>query len=166
MASVSVSHLVLFIASLVIAAGVVGTVTTGVDRVSAAVEDGSLEATEQLRTDVTVISDPAAGVYDPNAGTDGNITLLVKNVGSQRLAPTGAGLDVVFDGQYVPPSAMTGTVVSVDGAAVWGPGDVLRLTIDIDQVEGIDALAAPSDHRVRIVVNGDEETFPFRVEEA
>ena len=166
MASVSVSHLVLFIASLVIAAGVVGTVTTGVDRVSAAVEDGSLEATEQLRTDVTVISDPAAGVYDPTAGADGNVTLLVKNVGSQRLAPTGDGLDIVFDGQYVPPSATTGVVVSVDGAAAWGPGDVLRLTVDLDRVEGVDALSASSDHRVHIVVNGDEETFPFRVEEA
>ena len=166
MASVSVSHLVLFIASLVIAAGVVGTVTTGVDRVSAAVEDGSVEATEQLRTDVTVISDPAAGVYDPTAGADGNVTLLVKNVGSQRLAPTGDGLDIVFDGQYVPPSATTGVVVSVDGAAAWGPGDVLRLTVDLDRVEGVDALAASSDHRVHIVVNGDEETFPFRVEEA
>jgi len=67
MASVPVSHLILFIASLVIAAGVVGTITTGVDRVSAAVEDAGLDATEQLRTDVTIISDANAGCTTPAA---------------------------------------------------------------------------------------------------
>ena len=164
MASVPVSHLVLFIASLVIAAGVVGTVTTGVDRVSAAVEDGSLDATQQLRTDVTVISDPTAGVYDPNAGTDGNVTLLIKNVGTQRLAPDGSGLDVVFDGHFIRPDATTGTVVSTPGATVWARGDVLRLTIDLDAVDGVTGLTSPSDHRVYITIHGDEERFLFRVE--
>ncbi|GAA0514754.1 flagellar protein FlaG [Halorubrum aquaticum] len=162
MASVPVSHLILFVASLVIAAGVVGTVTTGVDRVSAAVEDGSLDATQQLRTDVTVISDPNGGVYN---GTENNVTLLVKNTGTQRLAPDGSGVDVVFDGEYVRPDATTGELVSVDGATAWSRGDVLRLTIDLDVV-GVNPgeSSGTSDHRVYLTVNGDEELFQFRVE--
>ncbi|WP_050033235.1 flagellar protein G [Halorubrum halophilum] len=154
MASVPVSHLILFIASLVIAAGVVGTITTGVDRVSAAVDDAGLDATETLRTDVTIISDANAGVYD---ATEENVTLLIKNTGTYRLAPDGSDLDVVFDGQYVGPSAINGKLVSADAGAAWSRGDVLRLTIDTGQL-------ADGDHRVFVTVNGDEELFQFRVE--
>ena len=165
MASVPVSHLVLFVASLVIAAGVVGTVTTGVDRVSSAIDDGSLDATEQLRTDITVISDPNAGVYDASAGDDGNVTLLIKNTGTQRLHPDGSSIDVVFDGQFVRPDATAGEVVSSDGATAWSRGDVLALTIDLDGVDDVGPLDdEDSDHRVHLSVNGDEELFQFRVE--
>jgi len=163
MASVPVSHLILFIASLVIAAGVVGTITTGVDRVSAAVDDAGLDATEKLRTDVTIISDANAGVY--NASGQRNVTLLIKNTGTYRLAADGSGLDVVFDGQYVQPSALDGELVSADGGAVWSRGDVLRLTIDVGQLDDTaDGGLADGDHRVYVTANGDEELFQFRVE--
>jgi len=56
MASVSASHLIIFIASLVIAAGVVGTLTTGVDRVSSAIDDRSLDVTQQVRMDMACTS--------------------------------------------------------------------------------------------------------------
>jgi len=161
MASVPVSHLILFIASLVIAAGVVGTITTGVDRVSAAVEDAGLDATEQLRTDVTIISDASAGVYNEN----GNVTLLIKNTGTQRLNPDGSGIDVVFDGSYVRPSAIEGELVSAGPGAAWSRGDVLRLTIDTNQLgETNSGLDPGTDHRVYLTVNGDEELFQFRTE--
>jgi flagellar protein FlaG len=161
---VPVSHLILFIASLVIAAGVVGTITTGVDRVSAAVEDAGIDATEQLRTDVTIISDASAGVYNDSSD---NVTLLIKNTGTQRLNPDGSGLDVVFDGAYVPPNATDGELVSAGDGAAWDRGDVLRLTIDVNQLEGTsDGLAAGTDHRVYLTVNGDEELFQFRTEDS
>ena len=161
MASVPVSHLILFIASLVIAAGVVGTITTGVDRVSAAVDDAGLDATEQLRTDVTIISDPSAGVYN---ASEGNVTLLIKNTGTYRLAPDGSDLDVVFDGAYVRPNALSGDLVSAGGANAWSRGDVLRLTIDVSEIDGVSGGLADGDHRVFLSVNGDEELFQFRVE--
>ncbi|MDZ5811073.1 flagellar protein G [Halorubrum sp. AD140] len=163
MASVPVSHLILFIASLVIAAGVVGTITTGVDRVSGAVEDAGLDATEQLRTDVTVISDASAGVY--NESGEENVTLLIKNTGTYRLAPDGSGLDVMFDGAYVPRDATEGELVSAGSGAAWSRGDVLRLTIDVSRLDGTDEGLEPgTDHRVYITVNGDEELFQFRTE--
>ena len=163
MASVPISHLILFIASLVIAAGVVGTITTGVDRVSAAVDDAGLDATEQLRTDVTIISDASAGVYN---ASEGNVTLLIKNTGTYRLAPDGSGLDVVFDGAYVPPSATTGELVSADDGAAWSRGDVLRLTVNATALDGTSGGLENGDHRVYVTVNGDEELFQFRVEGA
>ncbi|MGQ3329800.1 MULTISPECIES: flagellar protein G [Halorubrum] len=161
MASVPVSHLILFIASLVIAAGVVGTITTGVDRVSAAVDDAGLDATETLRTDVTIISDASAGVY--NVNDQHNVTLLIKNTGTYRLAPDGSDLDVVFDGRYVPPSAIDGKLVSADAGAAWRRGDVLRLTINTNALEGTSGGLDDGDHRVYVTANGDEELFQFRV---
>lgn len=162
MASVPVSHLILFIASLVIAAGVVGTVTTGVDRVSSAVDDAGLDATEQLRTDVTVISDANAGVYN---ASEANVTLLIKNTGTYRLAPDGSGLDIVFNGRFVTPAATHGELVSAGSGAAWSRGDVLELTIDVSAIDGYeDGLDPGTDHRVFLSINGDEELFQFRTE--
>lgn len=157
MASVSVSHMVLFVASLVIAAGVVGTVTAGVDRVNAAVQAGSVDAAQDMRTDVTVISDAgsADAVYDAETET---ITLLVKNTGTQRLPPDGSGIEVLLNGGYVDPDRTSGEVLTAPDSGAWTRGDVLELTIDQSLGSG--------DHRVVLIVNGDEETFQFRLTEA
>lgn len=150
MASVSISHLILFIASLVIAASVAGTMTTGVDRLTGAIDDESLDMAETVRSDVEVISDAGAGVY--NLSGEETVTLLVKNTGSNTLPVDATAFDVLLDGQYevnVTVSAVTATADS------WRPGEVVRLEI------GAPGLAA-GDHRVRLVVGGDEEVFRFR----
>ena len=76
----------------------------------------------------------------------------------------------MFDGVFVPPDAQDGQVVSVDGATAWSRGDVLELTIDLDEVDGVaddeNLDEEDSDHRVHLTVNGDEELFQFRVEES
>lgn len=151
MASVSISHMVIFIASLVIAAGVVGTMTTGVDRVNSAIDDGSIDASEQLRTDLTVISDAGSEVYDAQEDT---LTLLVKNTGTQPLPPDGAKLDVLVNGQYVVPDDLETEVVNGPNDA-WSRSEVLRLEIHEQALE-------EGDHRVHLTINGEEETFRFR----
>lgn len=151
MASVSISHMVIFIASLVIAAGVVGTMTTGVDRVNEALEDNSIDASEQLRTDVTVISDAGGTVYD--SGND-TISLLVKNTGTQPLPPDGTNLDVIVNGQFVDPANVDATVLTGTGDT-WNRNDVLRLEIN---GQGL----STGDHRVKLTINGEEAVFRFR----
>jgi len=99
-----------------------------------------------------------------NASGQQNVTLLIKNTGTYRLAPDGSGLDVVFDGQYIPPSAADGELVSADNGAVWSRGDVLRLTINVNELDGTNGGLADGDHRVYVTANGDEELFQFRVE--
>jgi flagellar protein FlaG len=149
MASVSISHLILFIASMVIAAGVVGTFTGGVDRFSGAIEDRSLDVSEEVRTDIEVISDAGSPVY--NVSGDENVTLLVKNTGSRNLPPDPALVDVLVDGRYV-------SAVSVEpiGSTSWERHEVVRLHIDAGTL-------GPGDHRAKVVVDGDEEVFSFRV---
>jgi len=146
MASVSASHLILFIASLVIAAGVAGTFTQGVSRLSQGIEDQSLEVSEEVRTDIEVISDAGSPVYNNSTNT---VTLLVKNTGTSDLNNDSRFIEVLLDGRYRP--NVTTTVV--DGET-WRPTNVIRLEVTAELSSG--------DHRVKLIVNGDEEVFRFR----
>lgn len=150
MASVSISHLILFIASLVIAASVAGTMTAGVDRLTGAIDDESLDMAETVRSDVEVISDSGAGVY--NQSGEENVTLLVKNTGSNTLPVDAKAFDVLLDGRYEVNVTVSPVTADADS---WRPGEVVRLEID---APGLSA----GDHRVRLVVGGDEEVFRFR----
>lgn len=148
MASVSITHLILFIASLIVAASVAGVLTDEVGRLSEAINDQGLDASESVRTDVEVISDGGSGnVYD-DAGT--NVTLYVKNTGSQRLQASGDALDVLVDGAY-----QADVDVTVVDAETWGPNDVARVNVTVPG--GLDT----GDHRVKVIANGDEEVFEF-----
>ena len=150
MASVSTSHLILFIASMIVAASVSGVLIDGVQRLSMAVDDQSVDVSRNIRTDVEVISDPAAGnVYD-----DGNmtVTLYVKNTGSRRLAATANQLDVLVDGAYRTDVAVT---VVDDEDGTWDVGNVAEVVIGGKLGDG--------DHRVLLIVDGDREVFNFHV---
>lgn len=150
MASVSVSHMILFIASMLIAASVAGVFTDTVGQLSSAIDDQGLQVSEDVRTDVEIISDSGAdGIYD--AGTD-VVTLHVKNTGSESLAPEGRAINAFVDGRFVPPENVTVTLVG--GGTNWRPGDVVRVDLGGQDLTG--------DVRVKLVVNGDEEVFEFR----
>ena len=154
MASVSASHLIIFIASLVIAAGVVGTLTTGVDRVSSAIDDRSLDVSQQVRMDMAIISDPGA---DYTVGS--NLTIYVRNTGSQGVPIENAeSVDIVFNGQFVTNSHTTITDAN-SGDDVWRPGEVVEITIS--NAESRYDFGSGT-NRLVLTVNEDEETFEFR----
>lgn len=151
MAGASISHLVLFIASLLIAGTVVGAAFTGVDQFNDAMEDRSISAAEQLRTDIAIISDPASNaIYDGE-----NVTVLLKNVGETNLAADVRQVDVLLNGQYVAQADINATVVDGEPGR-WQTRDVLRLTIATDGL-------TDGDHRVSVSVNGVQEALNFRV---
>ena len=153
MASVSASHLIIFVASLVIAAGVVGTLTTGVERVSSSIDDGSLDVSQQIRMDMSVISDPG----EPSFNDDGNLVIHVRNTGSQSVPIDTSAFDIVLNGEF-----QTGeddfTIVDPNGEeTVWRPGGVVEITF-----EGTENTDLNTDNRLFLTVNGDEELFEFR----
>ncbi|WP_439028354.1 flagellar protein G [Haloarchaeobius sp. DT45] len=149
MASTSVSSLIMFIAAMLIAVSVAGTMVTNVGEVSSSIDAKSADAAQKIDTEVDIISDPGStAVYDGS----NTVTLLVKNTGNGRLPNETSNVDVLVDGQYVPDSDRTLTVV--DGSE-WRPGNVARLELDR-------SLSAGS-HRVVVIVNGDEEVFEFYV---
>jgi flagellar protein FlaG len=153
MAGASVSEMILFIAALVVAASVAGTLTTQVDRVSDSLDDRSLDLSQEIRTDVTVISDPGAPVHDRDG--NGNVTLYVRNTGSSSLPADAGTIDVFFDGSYQ--SALSVTVVKpTDATDSWPRGGVIELSFNVG------TLTDGSDHRVKLIVREDEELFEFR----
>ena len=147
MASVSASHLILFIASLVIAAGVAGTFTQGISRLSDGIDDQSLEVSEEVRTDIEVISDAGSPVYNNSTNT---VTLLVKNTGTADIPADSRFIEILVDGRY-----RTNVTITVVDGEMWQPNNVIRLEIGATDL-------TPGDHRVKLIVNGDEEVFRFR----
>jgi len=146
-ASVSASHLILFIASMMVAASVAGVFTNSIGQLSGALSEQGLDVSSDVRTDVEIISDSGSdAIY-----TDGTITLYVKNTGSERLAADPGQMDIFVDGQF----ATDYTVTRVDGSGAWRPGSVVRIDITQSLNSG--------DHRVQLIVNDDKEVFEFRL---
>lgn len=149
MADVSVPSLILFIASIVIAAGVAGVLIDTVTGISGALDDRGADVAENIRTDIEVISDSESNVYDDGSGT---LTLYVKNTGRRTIPATNESFDVIVDAQYR--TNVSVTVVD-GGSGEWTPHGVVEVQV------GDLALADGEDHRVRLAVSGDEETFRF-----
>ncbi len=150
MASVSTSHLILFIASLIIAASVAGTFTSGIQRLSGALGDRSYDVSSDVRSDVEIISDTGSdAIYNTNGNQ--NITILAKNTGSQNLKESADQVEVLLDGRY-----QTNVTVEVIDGTYWDVGNVVKITI------GRDTSLSSGDHRVKVIVNSDEEVLEFR----
>jgi len=146
MASVSVSHLILFIASMAIAASVAGVFTSSIGELSNAVSEQGLDVSSDVRSDVEIISDSGSD----NIYNSGTITIHVKNTGSETLSPVPGQIDVFVDGTFVSDYTVT---LEPDGGDSWRPGGVVRIEI----TQTLDG----GDHRLKLIVNGDEEVFEF-----
>jgi flagellar protein FlaG len=145
MASVSASHLILFIASMVIAASVAGVFTDTVGQLSTAISDQGLDVSSDIRTDFEIISDSgSSAIFD-----SGTITLHLKNTGSEVIPAEGDQMDVFVNGSFTTDL----TVTPLEGSVRWQPGEVVRLEIDENIGTG--------DHRIKVIINSDEEVFEF-----
>ena len=151
MSSVSASHLVIFIASIVVAAGVAGTLVTEVDRVSTSITDQSEGVEERIDTDIEVISDTGSpeSIYDAGAN---ELTLYVKNTGTTELQPDSNAIDVLIEGSFTSPES----VARADGSGTdrWPPGTVVEVT-----VAGVDI---SGETRVTVAVRDNEDAIRFR----
>jgi flagellar protein FlaG len=148
MADSTIPSLVMFIASIILAAAVSGVLINTVGGVSRAVDAQGGDLATNIETDVEIISDAGSPVYDDGTG---EVTLLVKNTGQRSLPADATVLDVMLDGQY----QTDVTVTEVTGAPEWGRGDVVEVVVGVGPLDA-------GDHRVKLVTRGDEEVFTFR----
>ena len=132
---------------MVIAAGVAGTFTNEVGRISGAIDDRALDVSEKLRTDIKIISDPGSEVWNSSTG---NVTVHIKNIGSTTLSSDDGQFDVFLDGIY-----QTDVSVTVVDGTEWRENNVVKLTFDSSSLSS-------GDHRLKVVVNGDEDVLVFR----
>lgn len=144
-AGASATQMIFFIASVIIALGVVGALFLNIQSISTSAAMGSKTISEQLRTDITVINDPA---IVPKSGN--TYTFYVKNTGKEDLSTR--YITVIVDGSLVPDGSLNKTILN---DAVWIPGDVLEINATVS--------IAPGSHSLRVITeNGIEDTFEFR----
>lgn len=147
MASVSVSHLIIFIAAMIVAASVAGLLTTTVNDISNAVEEEGFSTSDDIRSDIDIINDPGAGVYN---STDNEVTLYVKNTGSRELSAASGNIDVFVNGVF---TSVSDDNVTIRGdSEVWGRNDVVEITVSGDSVN-------PGQNRAKVVAGGGEDVF-------
>ncbi|GGM70372.1 flagellar protein FlaG [Halarchaeum rubridurum] len=149
MAGSSVSKLIIFIASLLVATSVAMTLTGSVIDLQGTLSQQGGNTADDIASDVTIVSDPGSpeAIYDDENET---VTLLVKNSGSKTLAADGGPIDVLVDGRYA-----NGTTVTDlgDGDGVWAPDETVRVTVNRD----LDAGA----HRATVLHGGTSSTIRF-----
>lgn len=162
MASVSISHAIMFIASLVVAAGVAGVLVAGVDQVGGSLADRSADVSDSISADVTIISDPGA----PDAiyrSADDELVLLVKNTGSTSLAADERQLDLLVNGQFVSEN-VTVERASDPADSSWPQNSVVRITVA--DASDRDLVTVDGDNRVVVDVEGNRDSIEFRLGES
>lgn len=157
MGSVSVSTLVLFIASLVVAAGVAGTLVTTVDDISSSAETTGDAISENIDTDFRIINDGKGDsfyVEDDEEGT-AEITLYVRNTGSTALHQDPDRIDVLVNGRLITDIEVSSTTDGADD--VWLETEVIEVVVRLDDQLG-------GDNRVTVSVNNVDRSVEFRAE--
>lgn len=151
MADVAVSTLLLFITSLIVAAGVAGVFATEVGQLTEDIDDLGLDASNKLRADIEIVSDTGSQVYDIDG--NGEIRVYVKNTGVRELPEDPAQIDVLVNGEFQPEADLDVTVLE---ASDWTPGIVVRIEI-------AEPGLATGTHRVKVGVDGATEVMEFTV---
>ncbi len=137
--STSATHIIFFIASVVLAASFVGIAASAIVNLSNGIEDRGDMLANQLSADFKIINDPERMSNNP-------LILYLKNTGKVPLSTQ--HITVLIDG------------IDVDNCTVnkdtWLPGETLKLTVNVN--------LSPGDHVVKVVLeNGISDTFYFRV---
>lgn len=148
MVSVPSTHLVLFIASIAVAASVAGAFTAEASRLSGTFEEVGLDLSDEVDTDIEIVTDLGAAVYQ--AETDG-LSVHVLNMGERTLSADPEQIDVFVDGTFQPSDELTVTVLD---ASSWSRDTVVRIDITEPGLSG-------GDHRIKVVVDGDAEVIEF-----
>jgi flagellar protein FlaG len=151
MSGVSATHLVIFIASIVVAAGVAGTLVTQVDRVSDSITDQTEGVEDQIDTDIQIISDTGDPGSIYNSSSD-ELSLYVKNTGETELQIERDTIGVLIEGQFKEPSNVTRVN---DDSVRWPSGSVVEITVNSVDIAG--------DTRITVAVNGNEDTIRLSV---
>lgn len=139
----------LFIAAILVAASLAGTVTEGTTQLGSALGDQSQQQAEAVDAEIEIVSDAGSpeSVYDHDTGT---LTLYAKNVGGSTLPADPDVISVLVNGEY-----QTDVEATVLDANSWGDGNLLRLRVDV-------SLQPRADTRVVVTPTGARDRFRFR----
>ncbi|WP_135609954.1 flagellin [Methanococcoides sp. AM1] len=150
-AETAITHMIFFIAAILIAMTVIVVMTSNVQSLTGATASSSKVLSEQIKTDITIISDPEIIPYN---STSKEYTFYAKNTGRTDLDTE--YLDVFIDGLYVDQENLEMDFFDQD--VLWRPGDTLEINMKVttEMTEG--------DHRILIAAeNGKSDSMDFRI---
>lgn len=153
MANTSISHLIMFIASLIIASSVAFAMTGSVLDLRNDLGNQGDAVASDLAVDAEIVSDPGSpkSIYNNSSKT---VTLLVENTGQKTLPLSKDAIDVLIDGEFA--NVTNVSEVGSSNTTKWEPGDVMRLQISRSLDSGR--------HRAKVIVGtGDTDTMAFYV---
>ncbi|OJH49590.1 flagellar protein G [Methanohalophilus portucalensis] len=147
-ADTAITHMIFFIAAVIIAVSVVAVLNTNVQSLTSSAYTNSNIMADQLRTDITIVNDPE--IVPNNSNT---YSFYVKNTGKTSIPID--YVDVFIDGLLVSPDDLNSRLQEEDG--VWSPADLLILEISTS--------LSPGDHRILVAVeNGKTDAINFETE--
>lgn len=130
------SHIIFFIASLILAVGVVTVISSSAFAIAQNINERGKFLANEYRTNIAIINDPAAiSNY-----------IYVKNTGKTILHPE--LVDIFIDGNYTKPSNW----VIEGGGSLWLPSDVVNYTVSLPT----------GTHRILVVTEyGSSDTITY-----
>lgn len=165
MSGISASTLVIFIASILVAAGVAGTLVTTVGDISSSAETRGDAISDSINTELEILNDGRGSNFyqeDVENGTgeivDGMITMYVRNAGTTIISSDPTAVNVLVNGQLIGSDDLLITSMNGDDDGAWVEGEVLEIEISLhEKLSG-------SGNRVTVSVEGTERSLEFRAE--
>ena len=150
-AETAITHMIFFIAAIVLAMGAVTVISADVQSIVSSSSVSSKLLSEQMRTDITIINDPDIIYYN---NVSNYYTFYAMNSGKTELAPE--YITVLVDGLYIHPSDVDASLQ--DGDVTWRPGDILILNVST-----IPNPLDSGDHKIAVAAeNGKLDSMYFK----
>ncbi|MCD4800247.1 MAG: flagellin, partial [Methanococcoides sp.] len=150
-AETAITHMIFFITAILIAMTVVAIMTSNVQSLTSSSASSSKVLSEQLKTDITIISDPELIPYE---ATTKEYTFYAKNTGRTELDTE--YMDILIDGLYVYPDDLDISLFDQD--VLWRPGYLLMINVTVTEE------LSDGDHRLLIAAeNGKSDSMDFRI---
>ena len=164
MSGVSASTLVIFIATILVAAGVAGTLVTTVGDISSSAETQGDQITESIDANFELLNDGGGeNFYKEDDLNDGDnaaeITVFVRNTGSNALIKEPGEIDVLVNGLFVDDGDLE--IESTDDDAhdrAWAEGEVIEIVV------GLDDPLTGSGNRLTVATKGTERSLEFNAD--
>lgn len=154
MSGVSASTLIIFIASILVAAGVAGTLVATVGDISNSAETKGDAITESIDADFEILNDGGGTKFYDNSTT--NITFYVRNTGSNALFQNPNNINVLVNGQFEQDITIQ-SVTSDSNDDVWAEDEVLEIEVSLGRT------LSGSGNRLTVSTKGTERSIEFSV---
>ncbi len=149
MAGESAAHMILFIATILIASSVSAVMIVTIEKMSIEIKNQGDYIKSVLSTNFEIINDPKI-IPTKTIGTNTAYVFYIKNVGDSPFAFTNETITVLIDGVMIPKQNVT------TSPSVLNPGDVGELDVITSLSSG--------NHRITVILeNGVSDSLDFTI---